>query len=76
MIILTRQQANNLSDNLVGIMTEIEDELLRKIAAQIARDNDISDTSKWRMRQLARMGQLDKEALRLIKSWQASDSSS
>ena len=69
MIILTRQQANNLSDNLVGIMTEIEDELLRKIAAQIARDNDISDTSKWRMRQLARMGQLDKEALRLIKSY-------
>ena len=50
-------------------MTEIEDELLRKIAAQIARDNDISDTSKWRMRQLARMGQLDKEALRLIKSY-------
>ena len=69
MIILTRQQANNLSDNLVGIMTEIEDELLRKIATQIARDNDISDTSKWRMRQLARMGQLDKEALRLIKSY-------
>ena len=33
MIILTRQQANNLSDNLVGIMTEIEDQLLRKIAA-------------------------------------------
>ena len=69
MIILTRQQANNLSDNLVGIMTEIEDQLLRKIAEQLARDGNISDTSKWRIRQLARMGQLDREALRLIKSY-------
>ena len=69
MIILTRQQANNLSDNLVGIMTEIEDQLLRKIAEQLAKDGNISDTSKWRIRQLARMGQLDREALRLIKSY-------
>ena len=50
-------------------MTEIEDQLLRKIAEQLARDGDISDTSKWRIRQLARMGQLDREALRLIKSY-------
>lgn len=50
-------------------MTEIEDQLLRKIAEQLAKDGNISDTSKWRIRQLARMGQLDREALRLIKSY-------
>lgn len=76
MIILTLTQKDKLSENLVNIMTEIEDEILHKIAKQLAADNNISDTSKWRIRQLARSGQLKRESLELIKSYSGIQSES
>lgn len=76
MIILTLTQKDKLSENLVNIMTEIEDEILHKIARQLAADNNISDTSKWRIRQLARSGQLKRESLELIKSYSGIQSES
>lgn len=66
---MTRSQIDELSQNLIFLMNEMEDTLLKRIAAQLVSDNDISDSSKWRIRQLARTGKLDKETLRTIKSY-------
>jgi hypothetical protein len=48
---------------------EMEDVLLRRIAKQLGRDGDLSDASKWRMRQLARAGLLDRQAVKDIRSY-------
>ena len=47
----------------------MEDDILREIAAQLSRDGDISDTSKWRIRQLARAGRFDKRAAAIIAGY-------
>lgn len=66
---MTKSQINELSQNLIFLVNEMEDELLRRIAAQLVSDGNISESSKWRMRQLARAGRLDKEALAVIKEY-------
>lgn len=66
---MTKAQIDELSQNLISLMNEMEDELLRRIAAQLVSDGNISDSSKWRIRQLARAGRLDKEALAVIKEY-------
>lgn len=66
---MTNEQINELSQPFVELFTEMEDRLLRKIAEQLAYDGDLSDTSKWRIRQLARAGLLDKEALKIIREY-------
>lgn len=48
---------------------EMEDVLLRRIAKQLGADGDLSDASKWRIRQLARAGLLDREAVKTIRSY-------
>lgn len=59
---MTREQYDELSAPLVRVLLDMEDDILREIAAQLSRDGDISDTSKWRIRQLARAGRFDKRA--------------
>lgn len=66
---MTNEQINELSQPFVELFMEMEDRLLRKIAEQLAYDGDLSDTSKWRIRQLARAGLLDKEALKIIREY-------
>ena len=66
---MTREQYDEFSAPLVRTMNDMEDEILRIVAAQLARDGDFSDTSKWRIRQLARSGELGKEAAELIASY-------
>lgn len=66
---MTKAQIDELSQNLISLMNEMEEELLRRIAAQLVSDGNISDSSKWRIRQLARAGRLDKEALAVIKEY-------
>lgn len=66
---MIRQQSDLLSAPLLSLVNEIEDELLRKIAGQLVKDKDISDISKWRIRQLARAGKLTKESISLINSY-------
>lgn len=63
---MTREQCDLLSAPLVRTVNDMEDEILRVIAAQLAKDGNISDTSKWRIRQLARSGEMDKETARII----------
>ncbi len=48
---------------------EMEDVVLRRIAVQLGRDGDLSDASKWRIRQLARAGLLDRQAVKDIRSY-------
>ncbi len=66
---MTREQYDELSAPLVRVINDMEDDILRLIAAQLGRDGDFSDTSKWRMRQLARAGKLDKQAATLIAKY-------
>lgn len=66
---MTRSQCDTLSENIVRIYSEMEDEILRKIAAQIGRDGNVSDTSKWRIRQLARSGKMNASTASLIASY-------
>ena len=46
---MTREQYDELSAPLVRVLLDMEDDILREIAAQLSRDGDISDTSKWRI---------------------------
>lgn len=66
---MTRSQADELSFPVVRAYLDAEDEILRMIAEQLAADGDLSDTSKWRIRQLARAGMIDKRAIEIIKSY-------
>lgn len=63
---MTREQYDELSAPLVRVLLDMEDDILREIATQLSRDGDISDTSKWRIRQLARAGRFDKRAAAII----------
>lgn len=66
---MTREQYDELSAPLVRVLLDMEDDILREIAAQLSRDGDISDTSKWRIRQLARTGRFDKRAAAIIAGY-------
>lgn len=66
---MTREQYDELSAPLVRVLLDMEDDILREIAAQLSRDGDISDTSKWRIRQLARAGRFDKRAATIIAGY-------
>ena len=66
---MTREQYDELSAPLVRVLLDMEDDILREIAAQLSRDGDISDTSKWRIRQLARAGRFDKRAAAIIAGY-------
>ena len=66
---VTREQYDELSAPLVRVLLDMEDAILREIAAQLSRDGDISDTSKWRIRQLARAGRFDKRAAAIIAGY-------
>ena len=66
---MTRSQADELSFPVVRAYMDAEDEILRMIAEQLAADGDLSDTSKWRIRQLARAGALNRKAIEIIKSY-------
>ena len=66
---MTREQYDELSAPLVRVLLDMEDDILREIEAQLSRDGDISDTSKWRIRQLARAGRFDKRAAAIIAGY-------
>ena len=66
---MTRSQCDTLSADVLRIMLDMEDEILRMIAAQIGRDGNVSDTSKWRIRQLARSGRMKAQAAAVISSY-------
>ena len=66
---MTREQYDELSAPLVRVLLDMEDDILREIAAQLSKDGRISDTSKWRIRQLARAGRFDKRAAAIIAGY-------
>ena len=66
---MTREQYDELSAPLVRVLLDMEDDILREIAAQLSNDGRISDTSRWRIRQLARAGRFDKRAAAIIAGY-------
>lgn len=66
---MTREQYDELSAPIVRVLLDMEDDILREIAAQLSKDGRISDTSMWRIRQLARAGRFDKRAAAIIAGY-------
>ncbi|MBQ9208520.1 MAG: phage minor capsid protein [Oscillospiraceae bacterium] len=66
---MTNQEINRLSAPVVQAYRDMEDEVLRLIAKQISKDGRLRDTSKWRIRQLARAGEVNRQALDIIDSY-------
>ena len=53
----------------MSFSSKVKDELLRLIAQQIMKDKRVSDTSAWRIRQLARAGEINRAALAIIDQY-------
>ena len=66
---MTDKEISRLSAPVVQAYRDMEDELLMLIGRQIAKDGRLSDTSKWRVRQLARAGEINRQALDIISSY-------
>jgi hypothetical protein len=66
---MTDKEIARFSAPVIQAYRDMEDELLRLIAKQIARDKSVSDTSAWRIRQLARAGEINQQALAIIDSY-------
>ena len=66
---MTNKEITRYSAPVVQAYRDMEDELLMLIGRQIAKDGRLSDTSKWRVRQLARAGEINRQALDIISSY-------
>lgn len=66
---MTDKEIARFSAPVIQAYMDMEDELLRLIAKQIVRDKNVSDTSAWRIRQLARAGEINQQALAIIDSY-------
>lgn len=66
---MTNAEINRLSSPVVRAYLDMEDEILLLIAKQLGKNQDLSDTSKWRIRQLARAGEINRKALEIIDSY-------
>ena len=66
---MTNKEITRYSAPVVQAYRDMEDELLRLIGEQLGKDGRLTDTSKWRIRQLARAGEINREALQIIDSY-------
>ena len=66
---MTDKEIARFSAPVIQAYRDMEDELLRLIAKQIMKDKNVSDTSAWRIRQLARAGEINQQALAIIDSY-------
>ena len=66
---MTDKEIARFSAPVIQAYRDMEDELLRLIAKQIMKDKRVSDTSAWRIRQLARAGEINQQALAIIDSY-------
>ena len=56
----------DLAQPLVKIYEDLTDELMVKIADQLARYGSITDTAQWQVRQLAQVGELNQTVIKTI----------
>jgi len=55
-----------LAQPLANMFADIEDDLMINIARRLAENGDITDTAKWELQMLAKMGALQKDNVRII----------
>lgn len=55
-----------LAQPLANMFADIEDDLMVNIARRLAENGDITDTAKWELQMLAKMGALQKDNVRII----------
>ena len=63
---MTPYRAWQLSQPLVKLYEGIEDDILTSIANRLAKNLEITDTSKWEIKMLAQLGALRKDTARII----------
>jgi hypothetical protein len=66
---MTRTLCDELSEPVVQAYNDMEDEILALIGRQLGKNKQVSDTSKWRLRQLAMSGELERRTVEIIASY-------
>ena len=66
---MNRLQALELSTGLANLVTGMEEELLRNIAAYLLSGKAETESGKWKIRKLAELGKLNKKNIETIKSY-------
>ena len=66
---MTRTLCDNLSEPVVQAYNDMEDEILALIGKQLGKYKRLSDTAKWRIRQLAMSGELERRTVEIISSY-------
>lgn len=66
---MNKLQALELSTGLSNLVTGMEDELLKNIAAYLLSGKAETETSKWKIRKLAELGKLNQKNIETIKSY-------
>ena len=63
---MTPEQAKMLAQPIVDIYAQLTDELMTSIAAQLGKNNSLTDTAEWQLKKLAQLGELNDRNLRTI----------
>jgi len=66
---MNKLQALELSTGLANLVTGMEEELLRNIAAYLLSGKAETESGKWKIRKLAELGKLNKKNIETIKSY-------
>lgn len=66
---MTNAEISRLSAPVVQAYRDCEDEILQLIGKQLGKYKKLGDTSKWRIRQLARAGEINRKAIDIINSY-------
>ena len=63
---MTPEQAKTLAQPIVDIYAQLTDELMTSIAAQLGKNNSLTDTAEWQLKKLAQLGELNERNIRTI----------
>ena len=66
---MTRTLCDELSEPVVQAYNDMEDEILALIGKQLGKYKRVTDTTRWRLRQLAMTGELDRRTVEIIASY-------
>lgn len=63
---MTPEQAKTLAQPIVDIYAQLTDDLMTSIAAQLGKNNSLTDTAEWQLKKLAQLGELNDRNIRTI----------
>jgi hypothetical protein len=66
---MTEREIARLSSPVLQAYRDMEDELLMLIGRQLGKYGRLTDTARWRVRQLAKAGEINRKAIEIIDSY-------